>query len=246
MNRTAEYKFTIIIPYYNEEENIPRLEKALADYLDKALVKPVCVLFVNDGSTDGGAALVEEACSRHPQFFHLDFERNYGKSAALAAGFANTFSDYCGYMDADLQTVPEDFNILLERLPYNAMVTGIRADRKDSGFYNFQSKLGNGWRQLFTHDNAIDTGCPLKVFKTSCARKLPSYEGMHRFIPALVILQDGATYEQLPIRHFARTAGKSKYNAWNRLGRTFADCFGYLWLKPRLKDYIINRSNLEQ
>lgn len=245
MNKTADYKFTIIVPYYNEEGNIARLEETLAEYLDKALMKPACVLFVNDGSTDGGAKLIEEACSRHPEFFHIDFVKNCGKSAALCAGFANTFSEYCGYIDADLQTVPEDFNLLLEKLPGNAMVTGIRANRKDSAFYNFQSKLGNGWRRMFTHDNALDTGCPLKVFTTECAKKLPFYEGMHRFIPALVLLQEGATYEQLPIRHFARTAGESKYNAWNRLGKTFADCFGYLWLKPRFRDYKIGDSNLK-
>lgn len=245
MNKTADYKFTIIVPYYNEEGNIARLEEALSDYIDKALFKPLCVLFVNDGSTDRGPKLVEEACSRHPQFFHIDFEKNAGKSAALCAGFANTFSEYCGYIDADLQTSPEDFNILLERLPGNAMVTGIRARRKDTAFYRFQSKLGNGWRRMFTHDKAVDTGCPLKVFTTECAKKIPYYEGMHRFIPALVLLQEGATYEQLPIRHFPRLAGESKYNAWNRLGRTFADCFGYIWLKTRVRDYKISKSNLK-
>ena len=246
MNRTADYKFTIIVPYYNEEGNIARLEQALADYIGKTAFGPACVLFVNDGSTDGGAALVEEACGRHPEFFHIDFVKNCGKSAALCAGFQYTFSPYCGYIDADLQTNPEDFDLLLEKLSGNAMVTGIRANRKDSAFYNFQSKLGNGWRKIFTHDGAVDTGCPLKVFTTACAKKLPFYEGMHRFIPALVLLQEGATYEQLPIRHYERTAGVSKYNAWNRLGKTFADCFGYLWLKPRFRDYNIGDSNLDK
>ena len=147
-------------------------------------------------------------------------------------------------MDADLQTDPEDFNLLLEDIASYAMVIGIRANRKDSFFKNLQSKIANGFRRMMTGDGAIDTGCPLKVLHTDVARRLPLFKGMHRFLPALVLLQDGCSYKQVPVRHYPRVAGKSKYHLWNRLWGPFADCFAYRWMKPRYINYKIGSSKL--
>ena len=243
MNRTSEYSFTIIVPIYNEEDNIRTLEDRLSAYLPFCTYK-ACVLFVNDGSSDSSGEMLAETCSRHKDFYYISFAKNAGLSAALKAGIDYTESEYAGYMDADLQTAPEDFNLLLAEIRDYSMVIGIRADRKDSFFKNLQSRIANGFRRMMTSDGAIDTGCPLKVLHTDVAKRIPLFKGMHRFLPALVLLQDGATYRQIPVRHFPRTAGVSKYHLWNRLWGPFADCFAYRWMKPRYINYSVASSNL--
>ena len=243
MNKTAGYRFTIIVPVFNEEDNMYTLEKRLSAFLPECREK-ACVLFVNDGSTDASAERIREVCSRSPDFFHIGFVRNAGLSAALKAGIDYTESEYLGYMDADLQTAPEDFNLLLEHIADYTMVTGIRANRKDTPFKRFQSKFANGFRRMMTHDGATDTGCPLKVLHTDAAKRLPLFKGMHRFLPALILLQDGGCYKQVPVRHFPRTAGKSKFHLWNRLAGPFADCFAYRWMKPRYINYKVGETDL--
>lgn len=242
-NRTSEYRFTIIVPIYNEIENIDALGKRLGSFLPVCKV-PACVLFVDDGSVDGSGEKLRDMCSRTNDFFYMSFEKNAGLSAALKAGIDYTESEYVGYMDADLQTAPEDFNLLLEDIADYSMVTGIRANRKDTGFKKVQSRIANSFRRMMTHDGVTDTGCPLKVLHTDCARRIPLFKGMHRFLPALVLLQDGGSYKQIPVRHFPRVAGKSKFSLWNRLLGPFADCFAYRWMKPRYINYKVKDSDL--
>lgn len=103
----------------------------------------------------------------------------------MKAGIDYTESVYVGYMDADLQTTPEDFNLLLKDIADYQLVMGIRANRKDSFFKNLQSKIANGFRRMMTNDGVQDTGCPLKVLHTAYAKRIPFFTGMHRFLPAL-------------------------------------------------------------
>jgi len=241
-NRTKDYRFTIIIPVYNEEENIYTLEEKLRQFLPHSLL-PACILFVNDGSKDNSLHRINEICVRNTPFFYISLEKNGGLSAALKAGIDHTFSDYVGYMDADLQTDPEDFNLLLPDISNYEMVTGIRANRKDSFFKNLQSKIANGYRRMMTNDGVSDTGCPLKVMQTDAARRIPFFNGMHRFLPALILLQNGKV-KQTPVRHYPRLAGTSKYHLWNRLYGPFIDCFAYRWMKKRYINYHINEHNL--
>lgn len=241
-NKTHNFDFTIIIPVYNEEDNIYTLEKRLKKFLSNAILTS-CILFVNDGSTDNSMNLLKKIAKRNDAFFYIDKEKNSGLSAALKAGIDNIFSKYTGYMDADLQTAPEDFNLLLKHIDKFELVTGIRANRKDSFFKNIQSKIANGFRRMMTKDGITDTGCPLKVMHTDSAKRMPLFNGMHRFIPALIQLQNKKV-KQIPVRHFPRTAGISKYNLWNRLISPFVDCFAFRWMKKRYINYTIKDSNL--
>ncbi len=240
----AIYQFTIIVPVFNEEDNMSALEERLSAFLPNC-ARPACVLFVDDGSTDASLPLIRGICSRHEEFFYISLNHG-GLSAALKAGVDATTTEFVGYMDADLQTAPEDFNLLLEHIDDYAMVTGVRADRKDSAFKRLQSKIANGFRRMMTHDGMQDTGCPLKVMRSDYAKRIPFFNGMHRFLPALVLLQTDGTVLQVPVRHFPRTAGVSKYNLWNRLTGPFVDCFAYRWMKKRYINYKISESRLPQ
>lgn len=244
MNRTANYSFTIVVPIYNEEDNIEALEQNLSEFLVHSIF-PACVLFINDGSTDASLKQITEACHRQKGFFYLSLEKNSGLSAAIKAGIDSTESNYVGYMDADLQTTAEDFNLLLAEISDYELVMGIRANRQDSFFKKVQSKIANRFRQAMTHDGVQDTGCPLKVLHTDCAKRIPFFNGMHRFLPALVLLQQGRV-KQIPVRHFPRTAGKSKYHLRNRLISPFIDCFAYRWMKKRYINYHIADNNLSE
>lgn len=244
MNKTSQYELTVIVPVYNEEENVNALEQSLSQFLPHAL-RPTCVLFVDDGSSDSSLSRLKEICARHEAFFYLACARNGGLSAALKAGIDATESPLVGYMDADLQTTPEDFNLLLADADDYELVMGIRANRKDTFGKKLQSRIANGFRRMMTHDNVQDTGCPLKIMRTANARRIPFFTGMHRFLPALMLLQEGRI-KQVPVRHFPRTAGTSKYHLWNRLVSPFIDCFAYRWMKKRYINYRVASDNLHQ
>lgn len=242
MNKTANYKFTIVVPVYNEEDNMQALETRLSDFLPTSLEK-ACVLFVDDGSKDHSLELIRQMCLRQRDFYYIALAANSGLSAAMKAGIDYTYSPYVGYIDADLQTTPEDFNLLLKDIKNHQLVMGIRANRKDTSFKRLQSKIANSFRRAMTGDNAKDTGCPLKVMHTDYAKRVPFFTGMHRFLPALFMLQD-ASIEQIPVRHFPRVAGVSKYHLWNRLVSPFMDCFAYRWMKKRYINYHIGSDNV--
>ena len=243
MNKTNDYILTIVVPIYNEEDNMAALEERLSTYLKKALTS-TCVLFVDDGSKDSSLVKIKEICQRQKDFFYCSLERNGGLSAAMKAGIDATYSRFVGYIDADLQTDPEDFNLLLPYVREYPLVMGIRANRKDSFFKNLQSKVANGFRRMMTHDGATDTGCPLKIMHTDYAKRVPFFTGMHRFLPALIALQPGGRMKEIPVRHFPRVAGVSKYHLWNRLIAPFIDCFAYRWMKKRYINYQVAESNL--
>ncbi|MCA0153749.1 glycosyltransferase family 2 protein [Winogradskyella vincentii] len=234
-------EFTIIVPVFNEEDNLARLEKELSDYINIAPLK-TSVLLVNDGSTDNSLSKIEGICIVNDAFEFISFENNKGLSTALKAGFDYVTSPLVGYMDADLQTTPEDFNLLLEHIDQYELVSGVRHNRKDTWLKNFSSKMANRVRHLFTNDSMEDTGCPLKVFKTDTAKRIPMFRGLHRFLPAMTLLQNGRV-KQVPVRHFPRQAGTSKYGFGKRLLGPLADCFAFLWMKRKYINYQIDKSS---
>ena len=243
MNKTGQYEFCIIVPIYNEEDNMDRLSKTLTEYIELASLK-TCVLFVNDGSVDNSLAKIEEACRLYPHMFYICFSTNFGLSTALKAGIDRAYAPFVGYIDADLQTTPEDFELLLPYRSAYDLVTGIRTGRKDSFGKKLSSKIANSFRRMMTNDGIEDTGCPLKVIKTDVAKRIPFFKGTHRFLPAMVQLQEGKV-KQIPVRHFKRMAGKSKYHLSNRLISPLVDCFAYRWMKKRYLGYTIKSDIIE-
>ena len=239
--KPTEFEFTIIVPVYNEEDNLLRVEKELLDFT-KISSRKTKILFVNDGSSDNSQQIMDDICSRNAEFSFISFKENSGLSAAIKAGFDRVNTELTGYIDADLQTSPTDFNLLLEHIDSYELVTGVRANRKDSFVKNVSSKIANGIRRAFTHDGMDDTGCPLKVIKTSNAKNIPMFKGLHRFLPAMLLLQ-GGRIKQIPVQHFPRIAGEAKYGLWNRLLGPLLDCFAYLWMKKKYVNYIIDKTS---
>ena len=243
-NHTASYELTILVPVYNEEDNMPALTSRLALFLSRSRLSS-CVLFINDGSSDSSGMRIREACAEHDGFFFMEFSRNCGLSSALKAGIDNVYSPYLAYIDADLQTAPEELDLLTPYLGEYELVTGVRAKRKDTGFKKIQSRIANGFRRMMIKDGARDTGCPLKVMHTSLARRLPFFNGMHRFFPALVQLEGGRV-KQIDVSHFPRVAGVSKFNLRNRLITPFMDCLAVRWMQKRHIRYAIAEESLKR
>jgi len=142
LNKTAEYELTIVIPVFNEEDNIFALEQKLSAFVSQSWLA-ACVLLVNDGSTDHSKERIMEVCKRQKHLYYLNLAKNSGLSAALKAGIDATWSTYMGYIDADLQTTPEDFNLLIPYMEDFEMVLGIRTVREDSFVKKSLKIIGN-------------------------------------------------------------------------------------------------------
>lgn len=236
------YRMTIVVPVYNEQENIARLTRTLGHYLLQSPTKSK-VLFVEDGSTDNSLALLKEACDTTHDFEYLKLKQNYGLSTAIKAGIDYCNTELMGYMDADLQTTPFDFDLLLQNLEGYTMATGFRGERKDTLNKRMQSKIANFLRRLLINDGISDTGCPLKVIRTKAVKTIPFFDGMHRFIPALILLQ-GGTVKQIKVGHFPRIAGKSNFNFFNRSLRPLQDTFAYRWMRKRYISYQVQQKQI--
>jgi len=232
----------IIIPVYNEEGNLLRVQQVFEDYFPKAKIASK-VLFVNDGSKDNSLQMIREICKANSLFTYISFEKNRGLSAAIKAGFDYADTKWIGYIDADLQTTPEDFNVLANYCEEYDLVTGVRTGRQDSFVKNASSKIANSIRRSFTHDGMDDTGCPLKIIKAEKAKAIPMFNGLHRFLPAMILLQKGKII-QVPVRAFPRVAGKSNFHLWNRLVGPLSDCFAYVWMKRKYIDYTVAEKNV--
>jgi len=243
-NKTANYEFTIIVPVFNEEDNIYALEEKLSTFMSQVSLS-TCVMFVNDCLTDRSLDRMIEICTRREHFFYLSFSKNAGLSATLKAGIEATQSTFVGDIDVDLQTAPEDFNLLIPHMHEFEMVIGIRTNRKDSFVKRISSGIANNFRKMMTHDGIEDTGCPLKIMRTEYAKRIPLFTVMHRFLPALIQLQNGKV-KQIPVRHFPRVAGQSKFNLGNRLVTPFIDCFAYRWMKSRYINFQIAETNIKK
>jgi glycosyltransferase involved in cell wall biosynthesis len=226
---------TIIVPVYNEEECLVRFCDAMDPFLEQSPMSTQ-VLFVNDGSRDNSLQEIKKICESKAAYNFISLDKNYGLSTAFKAGIDHAQSTYIGYIDSDLQTSPLDF---LKFFPYLAeyqMVNGIRQKRKDTFVKKVSSKIANSFRRRMIQDGIADTGCPLKIMDATYAKKVPFFTGMHRFLPALFQLQGGRV-KQIPVQHFERLAGYSKYHLFNRLWGPLQDTFAFRWMRKRYIRY---------
>lgn len=225
---------SIILPCYNEAENLPVLAAEIeAAMRETALTYEV--LFVDDGSTDDTQRVLAALAAADSRRRVFSSSRNCGQSAALAAGFDAARGGVLVTLDADLQNDPRDVSLLLDALEGVELAAGMRVRRQDSWVRRVSSRLANGVRSRALDDATPDTGCSLKAFRRDVVVRLPRFAGMHRFLPALVQM-DGGRVRHVPVRHRPRLHGKTKYNVRNRLVRGLVDLLGVLWLKRRWID----------
>lgn len=234
-------EISVIAPIFNEEENIVRFIEKTESALKKQF-KNYEIILVNDGSTDKSKEILNEQALKNINVKVYHFTKNNGQTAALAAGFEICVGELVITMDSDLQTDPEDIYVLLPYLKDYDMVNGRRATREDGVAKKIQSKIGNKIRNLITSDNIQDTGCPLKLMKKEVAKSYKLFEGMHRFLPTLARL-NGFKVTEIPVRHYDREFGVSKYNALNRMFKGLKDAFAVRWMKSRILNYKFEETN---
>jgi len=225
---------SVIVPVFNEEDNISILQSELGRALSGIEHE---IVFVDDGSSDRTA----ERIQRGPEVRVLRFENNTGQSAAIYAGLNAACGATLVLIDGDLQNDPADIPKLLAEISRGAdLVCGYREKRKDTMVKRLTSWIANFVRSRFTKDGVRDTGCSLKAMRRECIRTLLPFKGMHRFIPALV---KGAGYQlvEVPVNHRPRRFGKSKYGLRNRALRATIDMFGVRWLLSRQVNYKLRR-----
>jgi len=204
---------SLVIPLFNEEENIQLLLKSIDEALNEYKFE---IILVDDFSTDKTVNEIKKL--NHPKVKLIEFRKNYGQSSALAAGFDNAEGDFIITLDGDLQNDPKDILPMLQKLYAENwdVVVGIRNKRKDNFVKKLPSKIANFLIRKATKLNIKDHGCALKVFKKEIAKELNLYGEMHRFISLLAYL-NGARVSEINVNHHPRIYGKSKYG----LGRTF-------------------------
>ncbi|WP_439482331.1 glycosyltransferase family 2 protein [Cyclobacterium plantarum] len=231
---------TLVIPVFNEAGNILRVWSEVNEYRKKSQY-PIFTLFVDDGSTDEGLTLIKEICTHTEDFGFISFDSNRGLSAAIKAGFDHSKTKWVGYIDGDLQTIPQDFLKFEPFLNSFDLVTGQRSIRKDSIGKKLSSSIANWIRNAILNDDIKDSGCPLKIFNRSFFGKIAYFNGFHRFFPALVQIYGGKVKE-IPVQHFPRIAGKSKFTILNRIAQPLMDLFLVYRLKQRRLTYLVKES----
>ena len=232
---TDSLAVSVIVPLFNEEENMSILQSELRAALAGVDHE---IIFVDDGSIDRTAERVEKA----PNVRVIRFAKNGGQSAAIYAGLQAANGAVAVLIDGDLQNDPVDIPRLLAEISRGAdLVCGYRARRKDTLVKRLTSRIANAVRSRFTKDGVRDTGCTLKAMRRECVSALVPFKGMHRFIPAL-IKAAGYRLVEIPVAHRPRRFGQSKYGLGNRALRATIDMFGVRWLLSRRLNYKIRES----
>ena len=233
MNQQVE--LSVVVPMYNEGDNVPLLWEELDAALSK-LGRETEIIFVDDGSTDGSAAAVRRLMQRDPRVRLLSFEANAGLTAAFHAGYAAARGGIVVTMDADLQNDPRDMELLLAALEGADAAVGCRSRRRDPWLKRISSRIANAIRNRVTGDRVTDSACSLRAMRRECVSAIPPYSGMHRFVPTLLRMA-GYHVVEVPVHHRPRTLGRSKYGLWNRALPAFLDLLAVRWMMRRIVRY---------
>lgn len=226
MDRTV----SIVVPMYNEEQNVEPLVAAMRSALGSRYDWEL--LLVDDGSTDATVERIRRAAEDDARVRLIRLARNYGQTPAMQAGFDAAAGDVVVTMDGDLQNDPRDIPKLLDRLDEGYdLVAGYRVDRKDKTVTRkIPSWFANRIIRAITRVDIRDNGCSLKAYRAELLRRMHLYSDMHRFIPAVAAGTAGAKITELPVRHHARKYGSSKYGL-SRVGKVLADLITVLMIR---------------
>jgi glycosyltransferase involved in cell wall biosynthesis len=224
---SAHPTLSVIIPVYNEEECLPRLHDELRPVME-SIGSSYEIIYVDDGSRDGSLAFLRDLAAREPEVKVIRFRRNFGQTAALAAGMEHARGDILVFLDADLQNPPSEIPKVLAKLDEGFdVVSGWRKNRQDAALMRkLPSRIANGLISYVSGVHLHDYGCTLKAYRREVMENVRLYGEMHRFIPAYAVWA-GATITELPVEHRARAAGVSKYG----INRTIKVILDLLTLK---------------
>lgn len=217
--------FSVVVPFYNEEENVTEVLQELRAALPEAEI-----IAIDDGSRDRTWELIRAFPGIRP----LRFVKNQGQSAAIYHGLQAATRPVAGLMDGDGQNDPANFKLLLAEFNKGQadVVCGYRANRRDTWDRRAASKIANAIRRAFLDDGVRDTGCSQKVFRREAAQLLVPFRGLHRYLPA-IFKKAGLTISEVAVHHRPRLAGVSKYSNWTRAMHGIYDLIGVGWLLSR-------------
>jgi len=221
---------------FNEAENAPGLLAEIAKALDGKLAYEV--IAVNDGSTDDTEAVLLDVQTRMPQLRVITHGKNSGQSASIISGVSCARAQWIATMDGDGQNdpgdIPELFKYTSEVLRPGSplLIAGHRRKRNDNWIRRLSSRVANHVRQSLLNDGCADTGCGLKIFERDVFMRMPHFDHLHRFLPALFRIAHGRIVN-VPVNHRPRSFGQSKYGVWDRLWVGIMDILGVRWLQKR-------------
>lgn len=225
--------FSVVVPVFDEGGAAPALAREIAAAFGERNYE---IVFVNDASRDNTLELLTALKAEIPQLRVLSHQKNSGQSRSVRSGILAARAPIIVTMDGDGQNDPADAPRLAERLkaaPQTlSMVGGERVKRQDSNAKRFASRFGNGVRGWLLKDGALDTGCGLKAFRREAFLRLPYFDHIHRYLPALMI-REGYEIAFEPVNHRHRETGVSKYTNFGRLKASVSDLLGVLWLQSR-------------
>ena len=225
----------MVVPVFDEEGNVAALAREIATAFQGQAYE---MIFVDDASHDSTVEVLKALQPALPQLRVLAHEKNAGQSRAVRTGAEAARGPILVTLDGDGQNDPADAPTLVERLkaggPGLGLVGGMRLKRRDSWSKRMGSRIGNGVRRRLLRDDAVDTGCGLKVMWRDAYLRLPYFDHMHRFLPALA-KREGFKTDFVEVNHRPRGAGRSKYTNWRRLKASLGDLVGVVWLLGRAR-----------